>query len=133
MRICNEAIDSTGTSKPAPPGAHARKEVCGDPSAGIGHLNAYLAVLLETSHPNRAALWSELDGVGQEIPEHLLKPSGIRGDDDWARWLGELERDAFCVSLGANDVYSGVEHLRQIDRLQVQLQLAGHDPRQVQQ
>jgi hypothetical protein len=105
----------------------------GQADAGIrdGKLDP-VASVRHPAHPQgHLALFRELTGIAQEIEQDLLEPHGVRGEraqvllgfDDKAVLvlLGEL-------SSGADDI---IDKSGQIDRLGIELELAGFDLRKV--
>src|SRR6187549_4181130 len=47
---------------------------------GIAHLDDHMLVLTLAAQPYVAALRGELDCIGEEVPDHLLKPRGVSID-----------------------------------------------------
>src|SRR6185295_4223089 len=57
------------------------REVRGrDPAAGILDVDADVAAVLDDAHADRAALGDGLDGVHQQVHEHLVQLPGVTGD-----------------------------------------------------
>jgi hypothetical protein len=102
-----------------------------DAAIGDGKLDP-IASIRHFAHPQRdIALFRELAGIAQQIEQDLLEPHGVRGErtevllglDDEAVLvlLGELSR-------GADDL---IDKARQINRLGIELELAGFDLREI--
>ncbi len=82
---------------------------------------------------NLAAFGGELYCVGNQVPDDLLKASGITGDRVDARINDLLHRDGFGLRRRAHAFRAGLHHLREIDRLNVKAQAATLDARNVEQ
>ena len=72
----------------------------------------------------------ELDRVDDQVPDHLLEPIGIAQHRP-RRVQGGVERDALRVRGGAQRVEGVLDQRRQVRRAQLEPQLAGDDPRHV--
>src|SRR5262245_46377334 len=79
-----------------------RQEIRADAFARVAHGDAYVRVYSFQARFDAAYLRGELDGVGEQVPDHLLQASGVAGD--LADFGGEisLERDPFGVRRRAN-------------------------------
>ena len=80
-----------------------------------------------------AALRRELDRVRQQVPDDLLQPVGVAGDERRRAGRARLEADALGVGGGPHRLDRRLDHGRELDRLHVEPQLAGDDPRHVEQ
>ena len=70
---------------------------------------------------------SELDGVFQHVPEHLLKPCGIRADRNRFRRRHAFQFEGFLKNLGLADIADLAHQLVKIHVLQPQGKLAAGD------
>ena len=73
----------------------------------------------------------ELDGVRQQVPGDLLQAVGVADGHRRARLDVELEVDLPRRGHGGDGVAGGLQHLHQVDRAHLDVELAGHDPRHV--
>ena len=85
------------------------------------------------AHPNPAVLRRELHGVGQQVPEHLLKALGIAHDGGPRRVLDELEENALGVGRGRHRPDRRLDDGADLHGLEIELELARDDPRHVEQ
>ena len=85
------------------------------------------------AHPDPAVLRGELDGVREQVPEHLLETLGIAHDVAPRRILDELEAYALGVGRGGHRPDRRLHDGRDVHGPQVELELAGDDPRHVEQ
>ena len=87
------------------------------------------------SHPRRsstlAARGRELDRVRQQVPHHLLQPGRVAGEVRRQRADAPIERDRLRVRRGPDRVDGAVDDGLQIDRVELDAQLAGDDARHV--
>ncbi len=79
-----------------------------------------------------AAAAGELDGVGQQVPQHLPQTIGVARDRPDAGIEDGLDADALGVGGRLHRRDRVVDDHRQLDRLDVQADLARDDPRHVQ-
>ncbi len=80
-----------------------------------------------------AARRGELHGVGQQVPQHLLKARRIDLRPADIRRQRFLHSHAFRVGRGTNRFHCVADGVAQIDRLHVEANLAGHDAAHVEQ
>jgi hypothetical protein len=104
-----------------------------DSLARVGHLQ--LHVVLHAPQPDRhtASLGGELDGVGEQVPHHLLEPLGISLHGARSGLELELEVDVPGHGRRAHRVQRRLHHGGQLHRLHVQAHPPGDDARDVQQ
>jgi len=76
---------------------------------------------------------SELHGVREEVPDHLLEARGV--SDHVARAGIQDRRDAYVLRVrrGAHDVDRGLDHAHELHGHDVEPHLAGDDPRDVEE
>ena len=75
----------------------------------------------------------ELDRVGDQIPHHLLQPGGIARHRSGKRIEHLHQLEALGVNRGLQRFDRGIDDLCRCHALDIQAQLAGHDPVHVQQ
>src|SRR5262249_30227550 len=85
---------------------------------------------------HQTAFRRELDGVGEEVPDNLLQPLGVTPDLAvpqylWIEFRGEP--DEFRVRRRANRFDRVVDHAGQVNRSDFDSQLAGDNPRRIEQ
>src|SRR5215813_11740578 len=80
-----------------------------------------------------AALIRELDGVREQVPNHLLQTVGIAGDLPDVTVEALVNRDAFGFRSRAHDLLRLLNRIRHVHRTDFQLQLAGDGARGIQQ
>jgi hypothetical protein len=104
------------------------------PDAGIRDRKlAPVASVRHLAHPQRGlALFRELAGIAQQIEQYLLEPHGVGGER--TQVLLRFDDEAVLVLLGelsrrADDF---IDEPSQINRLGIELELAGFDLREVQ-
>ncbi len=110
-----------------------RQEVGADADAGVGHPDDGVAPLLAQADLDPARPGGELDGVGEQVPDHLLQPVGVAEDRARQRADRDVEEDPLGVGRRAHGLERGVDDAAQLDRLEVEPELAGDDARDVEQ
>src|SRR5207302_8504798 len=78
-----------------------------------------------------AALGRELDGVREQVPDHLLQAAGVAPHPACCAAEGRLEPDALRLRRRTDGHDRGGDRLPQVDRLSLQAKLAGSDARDV--
>jgi hypothetical protein len=113
------------------------EELGRDALARVGHLEAQVVLPPLQPHLHAAAPGSELDGVGEQVPGHLLQAVWIADDvaaDDLGG--GRLENHAQLDPLGlgrrAQRLDGVMEDGGEVDPLEAQRQAAPDDARDVQ-
>src|SRR5262249_41275312 len=102
-----------------------------DADAGIADRDLDLAFDAPKPRFDAPAFIRELDGVREQIPESLLQPAGV-AEDRAARSVSRLAQgDAFRLGAGPDDVNGGMKDVFDRDRVSVELEAAGDDPRGV--
>ena len=111
---------------------HVGQEVGRDADAGVA--DRHLDVRVDALQPDldTAAAAGELDGVGQQVPQHLLQPIGVARDRPDAGIEDGLDAHALGVGGRLHRRDRVVDDHRQLHRLDVQADLARDDPRHVQ-
>ena len=108
------------------------EEASVDPLAGVDDLDAESMVPREADG-RRAVSSAELDRVRNQVPHDLLQPVWIAGRDRGAdRDLGR-QRDVFGRCGGAYDLHRGIDDVREIHRLNLDVQFSCDDPRDLEQ
>src|SRR6266480_4334542 len=74
------------------------------------------------------ALWRELYGVDQEVPDHLLQPARVAGDPDGAWVQHALEPYLLQVGGRPYRIDCCPDHRLKIDRAYVEAHLPRGDP-----
>ena len=102
-----------------------------DPLAGVLHRHAHVGALALCADPDAAPLGRELHRVRQQVPDDLLHPIGVGGDDQ--RVVHRLDRDGDPLALrGRRHRLDRRRHcLGDLGRAQAQRQLAADDARDV--
>ena len=116
----------------AEPIEHKRQEVVADPDAGVADHDFDVRIDPLEPELDATALRRELHRIGQQVPDDLLQPIGIAGHGPDPGIDDGLETHALRIGgrLGGRDRV--VEDHRQLHGLHVQTDLAGDDPRHVQ-
>src|SRR5215470_6219078 len=63
------------------------EEIRNDAFARVAHSDANVRVHALQAHFDAASLRCELDGVGKQVPDHLLQSSWVAGGNKNAGWL----------------------------------------------
>jgi hypothetical protein len=110
-----------------------RQELCGDAPASISHLNRHGRALAIHGNvhtpPGRRKLYS----ITQQIPHHLLKPSGVAFDRHRSGFEIGLQSNLLGLSRGADNVDGGRNDAMNIHLLDLKSQLSTDDAADVQQ
>ena len=104
-----------------------------DALSRIGHDDFDVRIYPLHADLNFAAVRSELDGIGDQVPDHLLKPPRIAGDSVDARIDDLLQRDGFGLSRDPHAFDSRPDHFGKIDRLHIEAHPSAFDPGDVEQ
>src|SRR5262245_58941512 len=95
------------------------QEIRPDAFARVAHGDANVRVHALQARFDAASLRGELDGVGEQVPDHLLQAGGVAGDlADVGRQVGP-ERDAFGVRRrldGLNRLFNYRDQVHQSDK-----------------
>jgi hypothetical protein len=83
-------------------------------------------------HLHLTTLRRELDRVGQQTPHHLLQTRAVGADDVLTGTHDCRQTNAFDFCRWRGGIHRGLDDARERDLMQVQPELAGHDPAQVQ-
>jgi len=112
---------------------HVGQEGGRDAGSGVLHRYLHLPVHRLDAHAHRAAFGGELDGVGEEVPQHLLQPAGVSGHGTRFRIHVRGQRDALRLRRGADGLEGGPDHGHRLHGLHLDLHGPGHDPGDVQE
>lgn len=108
-----------------------------DTDAGVLHLDqeAGLGIGEQVAGADidAAAIGSELGGVFDEVPEHLLEPRVIGEDVVVGGVELEVELEVFGLDIGAEDIDDGADGGVDIDGLERKLELAAGDAGEIEQ
>ncbi len=102
-----------------------------DADALVAHAHDDLAVLLGQPHADRATPRRVLDGVGEQVVQHLLEVVAVGGDDRRRRWC--LEHDVVGCRGGLHAVGQLADQLGEVELGELELDLALLDARDVEQ
>src|SRR5262249_26718344 len=64
------------------------QEIRANAFAGIAHGDADVRIYALQARFDTTSLWGELDGVGEQVPDHLLQAGGVAGD--LTNFVGEI-------------------------------------------
>ena len=113
-------------------GAERGRQVrLGDADAGVGHRQRDRAALEAGRDGDLSAGLGELDGVGQQIDQHLLYRARVAVQVRQVVGQGDAERELAGVRAAAHDGQDRLHQLRDRDLAFAQLQLAGVDLGQI--
>ena len=112
---------------------HVGQEIGGDALPGVLHDDDRRRGGALQPHLDASAARRELDGVRQQVPDHLLQAVGIRVHGPALRLQRGVEHDALALGGGTDGVQRGLDDGGRLHRAHVQAQLAGDDARDVQQ
>src|SRR5262247_3113691 len=109
------------------------QEIRADAFARVAHGDANVRVNALQARFDAASLRGELDGVGEQVPDHLLQARWVAGD--LADFRGEisLERDPFGVRRRVDRLNRLLNYRDQINRPDLQPELAADDAGRVEQ
>ena len=102
-----------------------------DAYAGIVDRDLDLAFGAPQARFDAPAFIRELDGVREQIPDGLLQTVGVAEDHAVRRLNHLVQGDPFRFGAGPDDVNGGMKDAFDLDRLGVELEAAGDDPRSV--
>src|SRR5262245_61487821 len=102
-----------------------------DPRPCVTHLDAHGAVFGVRADPNSTPFRRKLDGVSDQIQEHLLDSSTVHGK--WFRQSSALDVkvDCFLYRQRTHRILHRLEDVAQQRRLDLQFHLSGLDLRQI--
>src|SRR5204862_6815353 len=114
---------------------HEGQDVAGDPFAVVADADLHLlaAVRQDGTHPDVSGMRRELEGIVDEIADHLLQPHRV-GEPHHGR-RGQLDGDLFLRRVDGRPqrIHRPVHQLAELDPLPLQLDLAVTDARDIQQ
>ena len=102
-----------------------------DAYAGIFDRDLDLALGAPQARFDAPAFVRELDGVREQIPDGLLQTVGVAEDHAVRRVNHLAQDDPFRFGAGPDDINGGMKDVFDHDRLGVELEAAGDDPRGV--
>ena len=110
---------------------YVRQEFRGNTNAGVADRDFQMRVHALEADLHFAAAVCELDGIRQEIPQHLLQALRIPGHGCRV-WIDDrLDVYSLRVRRRSNNVDGAADDVRKLNRLDVQSNLSGDDPRDV--
>src|SRR5215813_834331 len=103
------------------------QEIRANAFAGIAHGDADVRIYALQARFDTTSLWGELDGVGEQVPDHLLQAGGVAGD--LTNFVGEigLYRYPFSVRRRADRLNRLLNYRDQVHRPDLQPELAADD------
>src|SRR5215813_6781980 len=110
---------------------HVRQKFRFDALSGVTNGDLDVGVFALQTDLDAAAFVRELDGVREQVPNHLLQAIGVAGDLPDVAVEAGVERDAFDFRRRAHDLLRLLDHIRHIRWADFQLQLAADDARGV--
>ena len=110
-----------------------RQEVRGDASSGIGHADFGPVSGVAQRHLHRAALGRVFHSVRQQVHHHLLQPRRVARHRRYREVQYLADADLLGLRSRPHDLDRGVDEAARFDRADVQPQLTGIDPAQVQE
>ena len=110
-----------------------REEGLRDADTGVADLDFGRAVPLAQGDAHLAVLGSELDGIGEQIPDDLLQTLGVAVDDDVSRPELAHEGDPLAVRRWLRGGNRGLDDGVHLHRFRIQAELAGEHPGHVEQ
>ena len=110
---------------------HVGQEIECDSHAGIGDHDLDMAVPPLQADGHLSLARRELDGVGEQVPHHLLQ--AIRVAVEVARLVAQVEDDLELLRFRrrADGIHRRQDDAAQVDATHLHAQLAGDDPRDV--
>ncbi len=84
-------------------------------------------------HVNRAAIWRELDGIREQIPDNLLETRAVGPDGPDGGVRFDVDANVLRVGGRLHDFHGGVQDLPHVNRRELQTDGSRHDARHVQQ
>ena len=109
-----------------------RQKLAPDTGAGIAHNNSGMCLGAGQVCLDRSARGGELDRVGEEIPDNLLKSVGVAGHQASIFQL-RFEHHAFDLGDGLNGLQCGFDNPGRVYGAHGQPDFTGGNPRDVQQ
>ena len=107
---------------------HVRKELRRDPDTRVADAHFHVRVDPLEPHLNSAATVGELDRVRQQVPQHLLQPFRIARDGRRLRIQDRLDPHALRLRGRGDGVDRAPHDFGELHGLNVQSNLARHDP-----
>src|SRR5688500_7772704 len=98
-----------------------------DAFAGIADHDFEILVLRFQLDFNTAIPGSELDGIREQVPDHLLQTHGFPNDQPAIALNRGNDLDLLGHSSGTNGIDRGVDYCRRIDRLWIELEFTRDD------
>ena len=99
----------------------------GDALAAIRDRQLDVRARARQSELDPAPRGCELDGVAEQVPDHLLQAERIAEHQAGARIHQQLEHELLGVGRGADGVHGRLDHVRQLDGPLVDVELPGDD------
>src|SRR5262245_45887186 len=110
-----------------------RQEFWRDSDAGVDHLDFGSSAEILEANFHDAPRRGELDGVLRQIPDHLLKPVGIKQEHMYGRVEILLQTHPFCLRLRAYRFDRRVDDGGEVGRLNITREIASDDGRDIEQ
>ena len=104
-----------------------------DTAAGVRHADLLVVSTRFDVDVDATALGREANGVGEQVPHDLLQAVRVTRDDARSRIGVHLDADALGARRGPHDLDGGFHHGGQIHRAHLEAQLAGDNPRDVEE
>src|SRR6185503_7249253 len=108
-----------------------RQEVRAYAFSGVSHSNLRSRFNAIQFYLYKPSLGSELDRIGEEVPDDLLHPGGICLDMIRSRIQQELQLNVFPLRGRTNRIYGGPDYRNEFDRFYIQSEFAGDTSRNV--
>ena len=108
-----------------------RQKIAGDALPVVLHRQLHRSAGARQAHGDHPAFRGELDRVVDEVPEDLLQPIRVSFDARRRGIQRNVESDALRVGRRANRLDRRLHHRHQVDRAELEPQLARNDPRAI--
>jgi hypothetical protein len=102
---------------------YVRQKVVTDPLPGIDYDNLDARIDPPRANLDAASLGSELDRVGEQVPDHLLQSFRITGHCPCQNVQVSHELNVFRFCRGTHHIQGAIDDPRRLDLLQIQPQL----------
>ena len=112
---------------------HVREEVGRDADARVAHANDHLLVLASQAHRHLAVRGRELDGIGQQIPHHLLQAARVGPHPSADAVKLRRQFDLLRERRRRGGLDRRLDHQPRLDEFGLQPHASGHDAAHVQQ